>query len=1811
MKKTAKRFLSMLLALSLVFGLLVFPAAATETEEAAETVETAEAPAEETAKKADVTVSDNFITLKLNTDGVEVDEESPVIITVEDELQNMMVLNADGELVPLTEDEKTEILKLFQMYLEHWEDNANLLGVQTPFFLSYNDSEDGLGILGEMLVLSGISVDAVRAGYVTFDDLQGMILNFYYGDKLGIEYYGDAIVAARKEVLGLIEESGAKTEAQKLLILNDWMAHINTFDMPYIMNQDKDTNGDGVIDENDDTSDPMVAETPVKNEHYDEVLETMTEVYEDILTDTFEGKIVDGLKGQVKQSYYPEAIQAVLTQVYTEGAVTEAAKDEKVVAAVKEAYWNEVYEAKKEELADSDVYWDAYNERYNRHLDDNCEHEFEAKFTWTETSEGVWAATADVTCTVCGRTHENVEATTETKTVAATCTAGSQTVCVATVTIEGYDSLSETKILSADNGDATGHTEVVDEAVEATCTETGLTEGKHCSVCGAVLVAQETVEAKDHSYDDNGVCTECGAVSDAHVHADADEDGDCDTCKGAMPTDEDDNSEGDESEGGESGSITDGEDAQTVNATITEEAEILAKQAGEDAVDEAAEDAADKALEALTDEEIQERAKAMIKADEAAMADIDAAVAEQVDDYMTENADAIAEDPVAFVDGEELFQTEVPVTDDDGNYILGEDGNPVMMTLAAQIHAGWDSFWADCEENGIPGMVAQFKLSAYQEAIKSAVSQGAVQQGMSEEDADAYAESYVEEHAEAIAEDPYAFCVENFGQDAADQMESEINSQLGQMGIDTSTETNPEGRVSLDLIVALQMETPMDDLGGMTPNEAIPVYAAQAASGLTDGIINYWEGSQFGALGFGTSVCLGYTKAYTYLVQYMHPEIYGVNGESTDMSVSANWKTADELYYDENGELDIYAGYIVDAVRITYDAEVTMYGKTEDNFNSDHFWNAVCIDGQWYYADPCYTDVFTEVMSRDRVETDGDMNHLYFLFSDTSARELYDGNFDAENGIKTLYKDAATNTDYEDSWISRIKSNTYFKDGYAYYIYDSTDMITLMEEYEEDNQSEIDFSAIIKLVRHQLTDNDKKDGDSDYETLIVFNYEDDDGNVTARLWDKDAQEAVDNELLTELYAKHAAYEEIYPSLSITAALYGDKVYFNLANCILSIDINTYELAVVKEYNTVYGYRDPTNPFGGMGFSVVDSADQATFTVENHPIAGLTIKEDGKMYVSIATNFAFISGKADRTNPASDGYGYAYEESNYNPDYSSYMDIEDSGYDEDELKEMGYEQEVNDNDEFMWTANFVETLDIAHFAGTSHTYEEVTVAPFCGEDGYTENRCTTCGAIEADTRVVDEGTACEHHYIEFHETYYTKDDGDAWNKGVSYVCTMCGFAIEEPTEPTENQYTDYEEDMAEYEKEKAIWDEAVANNGHTYAPTDAEWAEDYSTVTFSVLECTNVCPERKPYIDVLLEDDTITLELDEAVTAEAERLDDKDGYAVFQATGEVEIDGETYKYTATKLVPLEPSNVTRISGKDRYKTAYAVANELKEILGVETFDTIIVAYGVNFPDALAGSYLSTELEAPILLTDTKVDSDVQAYIEENLTEGGKVYILGGTAAVSQNFQDGLEEAGIEVERLSGKTRYDTNLAILKAAGLNGKEILVCTGTNYADSLSASASNLPILLVDGKASTLTTAQAEYLESLGDDYTFYIVGGTGAVCEDLETALAEYGKVERISGKTREATSVELAKTFFKDPDCAVLAYSRNFPDGLCGGLLAYKMNAPMLLVDAKYETYAEEYVAENGIEKGYVLGGSAAVSDEIVKTVFGLSEFELIN
>lgn len=310
--------------------------------------------------------------------------------------------------------------------------------------------------------------------------------------------------------------------------------------------------------------------------------------------------------------------------------------------------------------------------------------------------------------------------------------------------------------------------------------------------------------------------------------------------------------------------------------------------------------------------------------------------------------------------------------------------------------------------------------------------------------------------------------------------------------------------------------------------------------------------------------------------------------------------------------------------------------------------------------------------------------------------------------------------------------------------------------------------------------------------------------------------------------------------------------------------------------------------------------------------------------------------------------------------------------------------------------------------------------------------------------------------------------------------------------------------------------------------------------------------------------------------------------------------------------IEPSEstVTRVYGSDRCGTAIEAAQMLMQVNGMEAFDTILVASGDNFPDALSGSYLADVTGAPILLVRTGNWTAVLEYIRSNLSPNGTVYILGGTVAVSEKFAQELESYGIRFERLYGSSRYTTNLRILEKAeqlreekGLEPSNLLlVCTGTGYADSLSASATGLPILLVNGTAAALTAEQQAYLEGRTNT-AIYIIGGNGAVSGELETALGAYGTVRRIYGATREETSVKVAETFFDSPDLAVLTYSRNFPDGLSGGPLACSMGAPLLLTNTGYENLAAEYLMEKGIKTGIVLGGTAAVSDAVVRNIFG--------
>ena len=121
-----------------------------------------------------------------------------------------------------------------------------------------------------------------------------------------------------------------------------------------------------------------------------------------------------------------------------------------------------------------------------------CEHQYTSEVTKEATCDT--EGTVRYTCALCADSYtENIRAkghTYNSVPTAPTCTEDGYT----TYTCHCGDSYVNI------TANALGHTEVIDEAVAPTCTATGLTEGKHCSVCGDVLVEQTVIEKSDHNY---------------------------------------------------------------------------------------------------------------------------------------------------------------------------------------------------------------------------------------------------------------------------------------------------------------------------------------------------------------------------------------------------------------------------------------------------------------------------------------------------------------------------------------------------------------------------------------------------------------------------------------------------------------------------------------------------------------------------------------------------------------------------------------------------------------------------------------------------------------------------------------------------------------------------------------------------------------------------------------------------------------------------------------------------------------------------------------------------------------------------------------------------------------------------------------------------------------------------------------------------------------------------------------------------------------------------------------------------------------
>lgn len=305
-----------------------------------------------------------------------------------------------------------------------------------------------------------------------------------------------------------------------------------------------------------------------------------------------------------------------------------------------------------------------------------------------------------------------------------------------------------------------------------------------------------------------------------------------------------------------------------------------------------------------------------------------------------------------------------------------------------------------------------------------------------------------------------------------------------------------------------------------------------------------------------------------------------------------------------------------------------------------------------------------------------------------------------------------------------------------------------------------------------------------------------------------------------------------------------------------------------------------------------------------------------------------------------------------------------------------------------------------------------------------------------------------------------------------------------------------------------------------------------------------------------------------------------------------------------------SMIERIAGENRIETAIQISN-----YGWEQADNVILARADNPADALSSASLSGVADAPILLTyPTSLSDSVLEEIDR--LGASKVYLLGGTGAISAEIEQQLKDFGLTVVRLGGSSRFETakKINVEAKTSLNTKAIVV-NGYAIADALSASSNSannqIPIYLA-----TKTTLPVE-LPSNVKEVTIY--GGEGVVGKEVVSLLEKKGiKVTRIGGLTRYDTNVQAADPALAENVIIVRGTSakpniEDYPDAVAGAGLSHKLGANIILShDSLPIPTVAEHLEEQRYPNVYVLGGPGAVSDEVIGEIafFVDSEVEKI-
>jgi S1-C subfamily serine protease len=291
-------------------------------------------------------------------------------------------------------------------------------------------------------------------------------------------------------------------------------------------------------------------------------------------------------------------------------------------------------------------------------------------------------------------------------------------------------------------------------------------------------------------------------------------------------------------------------------------------------------------------------------------------------------------------------------------------------------------------------------------------------------------------------------------------------------------------------------------------------------------------------------------------------------------------------------------------------------------------------------------------------------------------------------------------------------------------------------------------------------------------------------------------------------------------------------------------------------------------------------------------------------------------------------------------------------------------------------------------------------------------------------------------------------------------------------------------------------------------------------------------------------------------------------------------------------------VHRLEGADRYETAVKISQK-----GWQSADTVILARGDNFPDALASTPLSFIYDAPVLLT---YPGKLHPLTEQEISrlQADRVIILGGLKAVSKNVVDSLELMGKTVERYGGEDRFETAVEIAKAMN-HGKTAIVTTGVTFQDALViapyAGRAGIPILLT--RKDTLPESTRKYLEEAGVTETI-VVGSTLAISSSVMQQLPQ---PKRVSGTTASATAVAVSQNYLPEATHFYVSRSDLFPDALAGAALAAKTKGAILLTASRALDQATRLFLEakkDAVTETVLLGGPVAVSSTVENQVLNI-------